>query len=368
MVRIIILIAAILAALLVFSLLHGPGPRMGGLSPNASIFATGLDNPRGLKFGPDGFLYVAEAGSGGSTSTEGKCPQVVPPVGPYLGGNTSRISKISSSGQRTTVVDKLPSDQTSEAIGSEVSGASSVDFVGDTLYAIVVAGCSHGNLDMPSALMRVNPDGTTTQIVDLSAFWQANPVANPQLADFEPDGTAYSLVDIGNDLLVVEPNHGELDKITGSGVSRVIDISATQGHVVPTTVIVGPDGNFYVGNLSVAPYADGSANIYKITPGGQISIFAHGLTAVLGLAFDSRGRLYALEASTGNTSEPPFMVPGSGKVLRLTDKGTFETIASGLTFPTAMTFGPDGNLYISNVGFGQGPAAGKGQIVKIRVK
>jgi hypothetical protein len=29
------------------------------LSPNASIFARGLIAPRGLKFGPDGFLYVA---------------------------------------------------------------------------------------------------------------------------------------------------------------------------------------------------------------------------------------------------------------------------------------------------------------------
>ena len=28
--------------------------------------ATGLDNPRGLAFGPDGTLYIAEAGRGGS--------------------------------------------------------------------------------------------------------------------------------------------------------------------------------------------------------------------------------------------------------------------------------------------------------------
>jgi hypothetical protein len=59
------------------------------LSPIAqadvSVFATGLNNPRGLKFGPDGNLYVAEGGIGGTNSTEGCCEQVIPPVGPYTG-------------------------------------------------------------------------------------------------------------------------------------------------------------------------------------------------------------------------------------------------------------------------------------------
>jgi hypothetical protein len=38
-------------------------------------------------------------------------------------------------------------------------------------------------------------------------------------------------------------------------------------------------------------------------------------------------------------------------------------IATGLSLPTSMTFGPDGNLYVANVGFGP-PPIGLGQILR----
>jgi len=323
----------------------------------------GLNNPRGLKFGPDGYLYVAEGGLGGSTPAT---DQVPPPVGPYTGGKTSRISKISPTGDRTTVIDSLPSDQTSPTLGGLVSGGSDVEFINGNLYVLNSAGgASHGNPDMPNSIIRVNADGTATQIADLSAFLKSNPVANPRPNDFEPDGTWYSMIQVGNDLYAIEPNHGELDKITiGGEVSRVADISATQDHIVPTCMAIGPDGNFYVGNLTTEPYADGAAKILKIGMDGNVADFQTGLTTVLGVAFDSLGRLYALESSTGNLPAPPFLMPGSGKVVRVTSSG-LETVGDGLTFPSAMTFGPDGQLYVSNKGFGF--KEGEGEILKLNV-
>jgi sugar lactone lactonase YvrE len=52
-------------------------------------------------------------------------------------------------------------------------------------------------------------------------------------------------------------------------------------------------------------------------------------------------------------------------VVRLNDQGQWETVATGLSFPTGMAFGPDGKLYVSNFGFGA--PAGAGQIVRIDV-
>src|ERR1019366_9250166 len=81
-------------------------------SSNVSVFATGFNNPRGLTFGPDGNLYVAEGGAGGALSSSGVCDQVVPPVGPYTGGFTARILKVTPDGSVTTFAEGPPSSQT----------------------------------------------------------------------------------------------------------------------------------------------------------------------------------------------------------------------------------------------------------------
>ncbi len=329
-------------------------------SPNVSVFATGLKFPRGLKFGPDGNLYVAEAGAGGTMSTtSGQCAQVVPPVGPYKGGLTARISKITPAGTRTTVADNLAS-AVDAMMPPDVIGVADVAFIGDTLYALLAgAGCSHGHATTPSSVIRINANGTTTAIADLSAFQMANPVANPEPDDFEPDGTWYGMVATGDALVAVEPNHGEIDMITTAGViTRIADISATQGHIVPT--VLAYDGNFYVGNLQTFP-PGGPAKILKITPGGAVSTFASGFTEILGITFDALHRLYVLESTTGN----PFPTPGTGKVVRVDNAGHITEIATGLSLPTGMTFGPDGNLYVSNWGFGP---PNMGQIVKITLQ
>jgi hypothetical protein len=334
---------------------------------NVSVFATGFNNPRGLKFGPDGNLYVAEGGAGGTMSTAGLCDQVVAPVGPYTGGFTGRISKVAPDGTVTTVAANLPSSQTSPAQGSLVSGVADVAFRDNTLYAILAgAGCSHGVAGTDNGVLRVNKDGSTTLVADLSAFQKKHPVANPEPDDFEPDGTWYSMVEVHGAFFAIEPNHGELDTIGPSGqIHRIADISQIQGHIVPTALAF--DGHdFLVGNLDTFPIKDGSSKIMKITPSGAITTVYIGFSDILGLAIDGKGRLYVLENTTGH----PFPTPGTARILRVDGKNNYTEIANGLSsplsLPTAMTFGPDGNLYVSNLGFGP-PPIGLGQVLKVTV-
>jgi hypothetical protein len=346
-----------------FTAIVATSPIYAQLSSNATVYASGLEGPRGLKFGPDGLLYVAEAGTGGTISTIGSCTQVIPPIGPYLGGNAARISKIDHSGNVTTVVSGLPS---SLAAQGDMQGVADVAFMDGKLYAVLGGGgCSHGNLNSPNAIVRIDAkSGTWKMVANLSSFLMAHPAKYVNLADFEPDGVFYSLIAYHDRLYTVEPNHGQVFSISEAGdVREEVDISRAEGHIVPTSIAV-KDGTFYVGNLGLFPITPDSSKILTLSreechwpfltgigcddyPSKlKVSGSRAGFTTVVAVDFGPDGLLYALELS----SAPGFPTPGAGKVVRLNRKGEIEDVATGLAVPTAMTFGPDGRLYVSNLG------------------
>jgi hypothetical protein len=172
------------------------------------------------------------------------------------------------------------------------------------------------------------------------------------------------MTSVGAYLYITQPNQQEIDRIdpqTGK-ITRIIDLSKqfpgpTDWHG-PTSMVYH-DGALYFGILEKFPIVEGVANVYKLTLDGKLSVYATGFTAILGIAFDDLNRLYVLE----NTVGAPFPTPGLGDVVRWDPAtGTRQVLTTGLNLPTAITFGPDGSLYISNWGIGP---AGAGQIVRL---
>lgn len=348
-----------------------------------SVYATGLEAPRGLRFGPDGELYVAEAGTGGTNATTAKmCQQVPGPVGPYTGGLTGRISKVARNHIVTTVASRFPS--TMDAQG-DLIGVADVAFLNGYLYAIVAGGgCSHGNPAHSTGVALVNRNtGQWAMVADIGAYLKTHPAKYESAGDFEPDGTLYSLIAANGLLYTVEPNHGQVFSVSQAGViQQVIDISASQGHIVPTS-IAELNGDFYVGNLNLFPInpqwsrvqiisrsndgadANAAPGFVNDQEGYHIVDSKAGFTTVVAVDFGPDGLLYVLELSDA----AGYPTGGAGKVVRVTHAGAIEDVVTNLVVPTGMTFGPDGALYISNFGAIPSGAApvGSGQILRAAV-
>jgi hypothetical protein len=67
---------------------------------------------------------------------------------------------------------------------------------------------------------------------------------------------------------------------------------------VPSAVTRGPDGAFYVGELTSFPFTPGRARVWRVVPGQPPEVYAGGFTAVVGLRWRPAG-LYVLELGRG---------------------------------------------------------------------
>jgi len=314
-----------------------------------TLVASGLTNGRSFAWGPDGALYVATAGTGGDAASDADVP-VVHVVGTLYGGKTASVVRIEN-GCPVIVAPNLASTRDESGI---TVGAAAVAFLDGQLYVLIAGGGeAHGNPDMPNGVYRIEADGSATLVADLGAFIRANPVEAHDPADYSPEGDPYAMQpdEASGALWVLEVNSGQLLRAGLDGtITRVADLS--EGDPVPTALTLAPQGGVYVGFLTAVPFPDGASRVIHVTETGEVTEVWTGLTMVTAVAVGPDGDLYALSFSTGNGTEPPFFVPGSGKVVRQTGPDSSEEVVTGLMMPNYMAFGPEGGLYIGLPGIG----------------
>lgn len=337
----------------------------------------GLDNPRGLTFAPDGSLHVAEAGRGGKEA----CFQG--PEGDACYGTSGAITEVSKPGRKRQVLTGLPSIASPE--GGNALGPTDVAFGLPFVFNFTMG--LGGNTDLRSKTLPASGRITGTvqrsdifskrlkQVADLAQYeQQANPDGvNP------PDSNPTSLVTMqwGGATVSVDAGGNTLLKTAG-GKTSTLAVFPTQQvlappflglppgtkvpvQAVPTSVVRGPDGAYYVGQLTGFPFTTGIAKVYRVVPGQEPTVYADGFTHIVDLAFDRDGSLYVLEiAHNGLLSTDP-----NGALIKVDKKDGKHTtvVGTGLTMPGGLAI-KGGDAYVSNFS----TFAGKGEIVRVKLR
>ncbi len=305
-----------------------------GIAGEVEVLANGLTNPRGFAWDADGALYLALAGTGGDTASS---------IVTVADGCVSPVAE----GLPTLYVSNL----------GWVWGVMDLAFVGEDLYAL------NGAWNEPTGIYRVLDDGSWEIVADLGAWFTDNPTSF-MAPDYNSLGSLFDLETDGETFWVSEAVGGRLVTATVDGeVELVADLS--EGHQVPTGVALDGEGGAYVTYLTSAPYPDGASKVVHVASDGTVTDHWTGLTAVTDIAMGSDGSLYAAELATGNTDEPPFLAPNSGRVVRMTGPDTLEPVLVDIDAPVHIGFGPDGALYLALPAHAPENVEGAGSLVRV---
>jgi hypothetical protein len=315
---------------------------------------SGLDNPRGLAFGPEGALYVVEAGRGGS----GPCQMLRGLLRCY--GATGAVSRYWH-GTQERVATGLPSYAGSD---NEATGPHDISFQGRG-GAFITIGLGGDPRTVRSGF---GPDGGlfgTLIQAPASGRWRAVADVSAHEVTANPDGNVvdtnpYGVLAEPGKHIVTDAGGNDLLAISANGdVSTLAVFPARPGRstdAVPTAVVLGPDGAYYVSELTGVPFTDGAARVYRVVPGQAPTVFLSGFKTIIDLAFGRDGSLYVLQHATGAT-----FFSGPGELIRVAPNGTRTVVVSSLSRPSSVALDGDGTIFISN----RGTSIGTGEVLRI---
>lgn len=133
-------------------------------------------------------------------------------------------------------------------------------------------------------------------------------------------------------------------------------VAAFPAQPVATSVAIGPDGAYYMGELKGVPAPLNESRIWRIEPGsrhvrcgtdpGCTLVKDGGFTSIVDLSFGPDGTLYVTELDEASWAAVEFggAVGGTVNACNSTTWSCAE-LATGLTMPIATTVGKDGTVY-----------------------
>jgi hypothetical protein len=334
--------------------------------PDVRIVVDGLDGPRGVSAFRENRTYVTESGGTFSLVVErhGAAPRVVE-LGSVPGGFPPAID-VGPKGRvyLLTGAGGEPGDPLSE-------GAA-------TLYKW------RRGWDAPKP------------VADIGAYQAQDPdpynvsddpaESNPYGLEVLKDGTVLVADAANNDLLRVRPASGRITTVarlkprmtevpeglppTGPDGSPLPPAGAViPSEAVATSVTVGSDGKWYVGELRGFPGTAGTAQVWRIKPGARNAVcdpeapnqgacrrHADGLTSIVDLAADKKRGIYALSLSKISWLAMELGVPGAevGGLFRIRGGNVTELAKDELVIPGGVDVSPKNDVYVTGPLFGPG--------------
>ncbi|MFW5472089.1 ScyD/ScyE family protein [Knoellia sp. CPCC 206450] len=253
-------------------------------------------------------------------------------------GPSGSIARVNGNGSVSRVVTGLPS----VANEQDATGPSDIAFTGNSKFAVSIGLGAPPSFrdDLGSAgawlghvLTGDLRTGALQSAGDLVAQEESN---NPDGTDL--DSNPVGLARWGNTYVVADAGANAVVRTNGTTVTALPPVPAFgpaapfpgfPADAVPTDVVRGPDGAWYVSQLVGYPFEKGASSIWRVVPGSMPTKWATGLTNVTSLAFAGDGSLYAVEIAENGLLNGPI-----GRLAKVTRGGsTHATVAAGLFAP-----------------------------------
>lgn len=196
----------------------------------------------------------------------------------------------------------------------------------------------------------------------------SGPLYQPAGLEVGPDGNLYISSQLNNQILRYNLATDQLEVFISSTVLQDIAVNVEGvDDFAPAGLRFGPDGDLYVSLNAGYQYMANSGSIYRfdVTNSGGLTYAStytrvvDDLTEPSGLAFGVGGdsdSLYIANSVLGGI----YKVADADAASDATPTTFVSSFGSGLEFPAGLNWGPDGNLYVTDLA----AAFGYGQVLK----